>query len=524
MEFSELEGLFPFPEMRPSQQLALEKFVSTTNKDRKFTILELPTGVGKSGVAVTLGRWANQGGAYLLTIQKMLQQQYLDEFPELVEMMGAGNYRCAQYPVSCEMGSKMAKSMTNMPCECVCPYKEARSRFLATPFGVTNFAYFLTLMAYQKGMLKNRKLLIIDEAHNTESALINHSNIEITRLRAGELHVPFPSPPLQPHDLKRTKQWLEKVVFPACDAKLASVRVAIDDARMSGNDKSLMALLRDEASLEQFQSKLEMFVRSTSELWFVGQGEKIEIKPLTGELFADELLFSKADHVVFLSATILDPRTFVRNLGLEPKQCGYLGVPSEFPKENRRIVFSPAGSMSYKNYDATLPKLLKKLERVFNKHSEEKGIVHCQSFKTMNHIMAHFKGTPHAKRLLDHNSNPHTKKSAIAAHTQSEAPTILLSPSMTEGLDLRDDLSRFQVVAKMPYASLADPYVKTRMSLDADWYRWQTALTLVQSLGRSIRSKEDHAVSYIIDGDFSFFLKQAESILPEWWVDSIEFK
>jgi Rad3-related DNA helicase len=105
-----------------------------------------------------------------------------------------------------------------------------------------------------------------------------------------------------------------------------------------------------------------------------------------------------------------------------------------------------------------------------------------------------------------------------------DEPTVLLSPSMTEGLDLRDDLSRFQIVAKVPYASLADPYVKTRMELDPDWYQLQTALTLVQALGRSVRSSDDHAISYIIDGDFARFMSQAQSILPDWWLDSIEIK
>ena len=525
MEFSELEGLFPFPEMRPSQMLALEKFVSTTNKDRKYTILELPTGTGKTPISMTLAEWSNS--AYILTIQKVLQAQMMSDFAShgLVEMMGAANYRCGQYPVSCDMGAKTAKAMGQGVCECACPYKEAKDTFLASPFGVTNFAYFLTLMAFQKGLLKNRRLLIIDEAHNTESALINHSNIEVNRQRAADLGVTFPNPPLGPKELKRTKAWLEKIVFPACDVKRDSLKLAIEDARRANNDKSLFALVRDEASLDQFQSRLDAFTRSDSTMWFIGHTDKIEIKPLTGELFADELLFSKADHVVFLSATILDPRTFIRNLGLQPKQCGYLGVPSEFPAENRRIIFSPAGSMSYKNYDATLPKLLRKLEKVFVKHSEEKGIVHCQSFKLMKHIVEHFKNTPHAKRLLSHDSNPHSKTAALAAHTTKDnEPTILLSPSMTEGLDLRDDLSRFQVLAKVPFASLADSYVKTRMELDPEWYRLNTALTLIQGLGRSIRSKDDYAISYIIDGDFGNFMRQAQSILPEWWLDSVEVR
>ena len=180
--------------------------------------------------------------------------------------------------------------------------------------------------------------------------------------------------------------------------------------------------------------------------------------------------------------------------------------------------------MSYKNYDATLPKLVRKLERVFAKHPDEKGIVHCQSYKTMKHITDHFRGSEFGRRIISHDSGPNSKRQALAEHTSSSRPTILLSPSMTEGYDLKDDLSRFQVVAKMPFASLWDPYVKTRMQLDKDWYRWQTALTLVQSLGRSVRSKEDYAVSYIIDGDFSFFVKDAQDILPDWWLDSVEFK
>ena len=525
MEFEDLEGFFPFAEMRPSQRQALQKFVDTTNKGRKYTILELPTGIGKSGVAVDLGRWAQGDGAYLLTIQKMLQKQYLDEFSDLVEIKGGSNYRCGNYPVSCDEGAKIAKALGEGPCKCVCPYKEAKEIFLSTPFGLTNFSYFLTVMTYQKGLFPHRKLLIVDEAHNTEAALINHSNIEVTFGRLKELGIDFPKPALGPKELGRAKKWLADTVFPACSVARTGINIALSKARAQvNNEREVMDLLKQEASLDQFERKLEMFAASSSNMWFIGQSEKLEIKPLQGDLFSEELLFSKADHIVFLSATILDPRTFVRNLGIQPKECGYLGLPSEFPKENRRIIFTPAGSMSYKNYDTTLPKLLKKIDRILTKHEGEKGIIHCQSFKTMKHIMDYFRSSPHAWRLLSHDSNSRSKNGAIEAHMTRDEPTVLLSPSMTEGLDLRDDLSRFQIVAKVPYASLADPYVKTRMELDPDWYQLQTALTLVQALGRSVRSSDDHAISYIIDGDFARFMSQAQSILPDWWLDSIEIK
>ena len=525
IEINELLPSFPLETPRPCQITAIEKFVDTTNRGRKFTILEMPTGSGKTAISMTLALWSQS--AYILTIQKALQIQMQRDFADkgLVELKGGSNYRCGNYPVSCDEGAKIAKALGEGPCKCVCPYKEAKEIFLNTPFGLTNFSYFLTVMTYQKGLFPNRKLLIIDEAHNTESALISHSNIEVTFNRLKELGIDFPKPPLGPKELGRAKKWLADVVFPACSVARTGINEALIKARAQmNNEREVMDLLKQEGSLDQFERKLEMFTQSPSNMWFIGQTEKLEIKPLQGDLFSEDLLFSKADHVVFLSATILDPRTFVRNLGIQPKQCGYLGLPSEFPKENRRIIFTPAGSMSYKNYDATLPKLLKKIDRILTKHVADKGIIHCQSFKTMKHIMDYFRSSPHAWRLLSHDSSSHSKNGAIAAHMTRDEPTVLLSPSMTEGLDLRDDLSRFQIVAKVPYASLADPYVKTRMELDPDWYQLQTALTLVQALGRSVRSKDDHAISYIIDGDFARFMSQAQSILPDWWLDSIEIK
>lgn len=522
MEFSEFDGLFPFKEMRPSQQTALEKFVEVTNKERKYTILELPTGVGKSGIAITLGRWARkQGGAYLLTIQKMLQTQYMGEFAQdLNELKGASNYHCHCYPTTCEQGAKIAK-MDGKTCP-DCPYRCAKEEFIQGQFGLTNFAYFCSGVANQKGLFGRRKLLLIDEAHNTEQVLINHSTIDITKLRLQELMLTAPTT-FGSKDLDRAKIWLKREVQPAINLFKNNLTLQMNEARKQEDHRMLHGLTHQEADIDLFGYKIDMFLKSESTMWFINHADgKIEIKPLTGELFADELLFSMADHVVFLSATILDPRTFIRNIGLTPKQCGYLGVPSEFPKENRRIIFSPAGSMSYKNYDDTLPKLMHKIERILTKHENEKGIIHCQSYRTMNNIVNHFRGTPFFHRLISHDPGNRSKMTALEIHSEREDGTVLLSPSMTEGLDLKDGLSRFQVVCKAPFGNLASPYIKTRLELDPDWYQWMACLALVQATGRSIRSKEDHAVTYFLDKDINRLL--SAGIFPDWWLDSIEFK
>jgi Rad3-related DNA helicase len=105
----------------------------------------------------------------------------------------------------------------------------------------------------------------------------------------------------------------------------------------------------------------------------------------------------------------------------------------------------------------------------------------------------------------------------------SEDHSVLISPSMTEGLDLRDDLSRFQVICKVPYPFL-DPYTRKRMEIDDKWYQLKTALTLVQATGRSVRSATDYANTYILDSAFEQFLLRNADILPNWWKDAIQFR
>jgi ATP-dependent DNA helicase DinG len=75
----------------------------------------------------------------------------------------------------------------------------------------------------------------------------------------------------------------------------------------------------------------------------------------------------------------------------------------------------------------------------------------------------------------------------IAEHVNSTKPTVLISPSLHTGLDSKDNISRFQIITKVPYLSIGDRWVNEKRKTNAQWYTWQTALRLVQGYGRSIR-------------------------------------
>ena len=124
-------------------------------------------------------------------------------------------------------------------------------------------------------------------------------------------------------------------------------------------------------------------------------------------------------------------------------------------------------------------------------------------------------------RLLE--TDPEVQRDEIISeHINATKPTVLISPSLQLGLDLKDDLSRFQVITKVPYPSLGDRWINEKRRRNEQWYRWQTALKLVQGYDRSVRSKEDWAATYVLDSAFSYFISRNRGILPEWFTSAIQ--
>ena len=85
---------------------------------------------------------------------------------------------------------------------------------------------------------------------------------------------------------------------------------------------------------------------------------------------------------------------------------------------------------------------------------------------------------------------------------------------MAEGVDLKGELSKFQILCKIPFPFLGDKVVKKKMSKWDWWYNTQTIRTIIQSVGRSIRSETDTAVTYILDSDWNR-IKSKKDMFPD---------
>jgi Rad3-related DNA helicase len=93
---------------------------------------------------------------------------------------------------------------------------------------------------------------------------------------------------------------------------------------------------------------------------------------------------------------------------------------------------------------------------------------------------------------------------------------------MDTGVSLDDDLARFQVIAKVPYPSLASQKNKMRQSNNPDWYAWKTVSGFIQMTGRSVRSDKDYADTIILDGSFGDVMKHSSHFLPNWIQEAIK--
>ena len=78
---------------------------------------------------------------------------------------------------------------------------------------------------------------------------------------------------------------------------------------------------------------------------------------------------------------------------------------------------------------------------------------------------------------------------------------ILISPSVSTGVDLRRDLLRLNVIIKAPFANTTSRIEKLRYQLDQDYYYFRALLVLVQMLGRGMRDPKDWCRNVLLDSD-----------------------
>ena len=525
---------FPYEEQREQQTYAIKKAIDAfMDEDKRFVILEAGTGVGKSAIGLTVARYLNRnlitnpdsgigGGSYFLTTQKILQAQYEKDFGgkngEMRSLYSASNYKCGYHKKNdCKTSQQLLRTEKKgtsffKHCMTSCVYKMKKKSFLESPESVTNFPYFITESTYS-GKLTPRKVLIVDEAHNAESVLSNFVEVSVSQYFCDKLiKCEWPAKITPVNFVK----WVKNVYFPALQIKVAHFEEQLEKMGLMSKLQELRTISVKYEMLSSHAKKLEKFLKDySSDNWVMEVQEtekrgykKVVYRAIDVAKFAEEYLFRMGQKVLLMSATILDPVSFAKSLGIAEEDYTVIRMPSPFPIANRPIFQSTVGSMSSSQIQNSLPKLKLAIEAILDEHKGQKGIIHCHTYRIANYIKSNIKSS----RLLIHRSD--NRDAILEKHIRAKNDTVLLSPSMSEGIDLKGDLSKFQIICKIPYPYLGDPIVKKRMHKNKGWYALQTAKSIVQSCGRSVRNETDEAVTYILDNDWHYFYSRNSKIFP----------
>jgi len=221
----------------------------------------------------------------------------------------------------------------------------------------------------------------------------------------------------------------------------------------------------------------------------------------------EKYLHNQAGFKVFMSATIGGPREFARVMGI--KSAKFIRLDNAFNYDKSPVVFINKHKLSYRHKEQSLPKVVELLDKIISKHKGQRGIIHTGSYEFTNYIKSKSK---HTFRLMDYENSK--EKGDMLELFKRKEDAVFMGPSLLEGLDLKDDISRFQVFFKVPYPNLRDPLIKAKMEKMPNWYDWKTGITIMQGVGRSVRSEEDWAVTYILDACFISLINKSELFPP----------
>ncbi|HUI00381.1 MAG TPA: helicase C-terminal domain-containing protein [Nitrososphaerales archaeon] len=552
---------FPYSSMRPHQREVLEKIEAALAAGKRFVVLEAPVGFGKSAVAAALCRHLRS--AYVLTSTKQLQEQYSADF-QFTTVMGKSNFTC-QVPTSsgrlvacskgrceadwtlsdcphflsfdqyelhlkglCDRESKCEKELRTAGKGKLCTYYKQKWDSFREKITVGNYAFFMSELKYTEDVRK-RKLLVCDEAHDLERQLVGFASFTLNAStvrqypsgQGGEFAIPYEDG-MDAH----AEDWL-KALGAAGESLQGFFDAHEGDATVQDKLISCRALLESlEAFVDALKASPENWVvssvRKTAGVDAYGGGsalvDEVVFQPLEVAAYTSKL-FGTAECVLLMSATVFSEELLCRTLGISQDEAQFVKVAeSTFPVENRRIYPMDVAQLNRASMDASMEGIARAVDQIMVRHAAERGVVHTTNYSQVNYIMEHVSEGNRARLVTTQGS---TARSELIQTHGATGASVLISPSLYQGVDLKDDLARFQIIVKVPFPDLSDRRTRVKMERERGWYDWQTALRLVQTYGRGVRSETDYCATFVLDSNFLRFVHEHRELFPPYFLDAL---
>lgn len=555
-------------QFRKGQRETITSIINAYLEDPESTVvIDAPTGTGKSLIAMwcsyILKEMGKQG--YLITSDLSLQDQYEHDFYKFKlgwpSIRGIDNYNCHVNGLKFSLGECRMRNMSyeqaekQLPCASTCEYIQTRKRAMDMPVTLLNYSFWLiqrnmvAKRAIERDMTPpfgRRDFVFFDEAHQIDQIVQGHftpkipdnlvdSLMELRKfLKSVQLDYPHVTPVILQELVDDLFQIQDKAVL---FIKLKQLKKYLYDYRKTKNDVDKLAKKQFGKNLEKpmtakwrktygrydfikdIYCKIDDYIEiikdaGVDSIVFDQQEKEVRFMCIKEAKMIQKYLHQQAGFKVFMSATIGSPQDFVKIMGIE--QAKLIRLDEQFSYQKSPIVFVNKYKLSFREREKNFKHVADMLDKIIDKHDGQRGIIHTGSYMFSTQILEHSK---YRNRLIKY-TDSRQKKVSIQAF-KSNPGSVLIGPSILEGLDLKDDISRFQVFFKVPYPSLGDPLIKAKLQAQPNWYNWKTVISLLQGVGRSVRNENDWAVTYILDACFESLL-MTPNAFPKSFKDRIK--
>ena len=534
----DLNIYFPIDLIPRDQQIEMLNYTKhSINNGKKFILMNAPTGSGKSMFVVAMlcnwyKNYVNSESKFdIITNSKILQEQYKSDFDFINDLRGQSNYKCNKHNTDCRTGKELNKSLKQMPCGS-CPYDADRQKWMDGDISLTNFHLYNSFAFYVSEILnqRNANVLIVDEAHVFEEVFCDYISIKLSakllknygiedsmieryerkfnNIKSVGQFINFINNDFIPY----ISQLKEEFETPIAIGEITDPKIKILYAKF---------IEYIDSAIERFDNFLTDYEKNESNWTLditkdkIGNIELI-MQPIWGNVYLDDIIFSRYDHVIFMSGSILDKNMFSYLNGFDEKLTDYYELDSVFPLKNRPIYYIKTGKMTYNEKVETFKHQVGIIEKILKKYKDDRGIIHTTNYELSNWIQKSIKD----KRLMYHDGN--NREEQLDKFKTKKKNSVIVSPSMISGISLDDELSRFQIIVKMPYPNISSNKIKARQATNKKWYAWRTITDIIQASGRVCRSDEDWGHTFILDSSFSDLLTYNRNLFPKYFIEAIK--
>lgn len=457
-----------YPTWRRGQREAVDRVLSS---GARFIHVHGVPGSGKTLANMAVAGLTSGRVLYLTNTRALVRQ--LGDFGFSV-IEGRDNYECREseaYP-TCRRprGAKKCKASH-------CPYRAALAAAQRSDRVVTNYAY----NAYAgEEALGEFDLVICDEAHKVESWLSTWLEFELD-LR--DVRLCGITPP------KEKGIWVDA---------LATILPFMKERAAEAPEDNLVT----ERSRLTLLCRRIKHVYETRWVCIRLDQHTVTFSPDDVAPYAARKVWRHAPKVVLSSASLLPSTLF--SLGIKSTDVDRVDLPSTFDYRRRPILFvedKPRLRISRGTTDDTYEQLRRRVATICEAHKQAKGIIHSHSYD-LNHRLT----GAHPSILTHMPSEP----VPLEQFRRASAPSFLMSPTITEGVDLPYDDCRAIILPRMLFANPSDPVNAARIKRIPSYLDDLAAMGFIQAVERGMRAEDDACVVYILDTHWTWWKRRVK--------------